>query len=542
VRELRDLSGPLPWDELRAELLRRGTLTEADLAELARRLRLPPVEIRAAVGSFADLAVPMPRARVCRGTSCELHGAPRLAERLGGEARAAYCLGHCDRSPVALDAEGRVHTRCSIGADAPDPLHREPPTAPTDVRSLAPEPIVTRRIGRGDFSAFERASADGAWRTLGAALRGRSEAVLEAIEASGERGRGGAGFSTGAKWRAARTAAGDAKVVVANGDEGDPGSFVDRVLLENDPHGVLEGLALCAYAVGATEAVVFVRSEYPLAIARVERAVADAEGAGWLGDDVRGSGFSLRIRVFRGLGSYVCGEETALLNAIEGRRGEVRLRPPYPAQEGLFGRPTVVNNVETLVNVPWIVERGPAAFAAVGTRASRGTKALCLNATFPRPGIVEVPFGASLRAVMEDAGGLPCDPAHLDALLIGGPMGTVLLPDECDTPVCYAAMAERGIELGHGGLVAVPPGSDLAALAVHLLRFMADESCGKCVPCRAGSARALALAQAGWRDHAATVERILDVSAAASLCAFGRATPAPIRRLLALAGARASAA
>ncbi|HVH07222.1 MAG TPA: NADH-ubiquinone oxidoreductase-F iron-sulfur binding region domain-containing protein [Myxococcota bacterium] len=538
MRALHGLSDPLPWEVLRTTLDARGVVTETDLIALASRLGLPPVRLRAALASFADLAEPTPRARVCRGTSCELHGAPRLAERVGSVARPAYCLGHCDRSPVALDAVGRVQALCATGPADGSPFDREPAPAPTTVRSLAREPIVTRRIGRGDFSRLADARADGAWRVLEAAIRGGPEAVLEAIEASGERGRGGAGFSTGAKWRAARSAPGGPRYVVANGDEGDPGSFVDRVLLESDPHGVLEGLALCAFAVGASEAIVFVRSEYPLAIARVEEAIADAERAGWLGSHVRGSGFSLRVRVFRGLGSYVCGEETALLNAIEGRRGEVRLRPPYPTEVGLFGRPTVVNNVETLVNVPWIVERGPAAFAALGTPASRGTKALCLNATFPRPGIVEVPFGTSLRTVLEEVGGVPCDAAHLDALLVGGPMGSVLLPEECDLPICYGAMAERGIELGHGGMVGVPAGSDLAALAVHLLTFMAEESCGKCVPCRAGSARALALARADWRANAEPLDRVLAVAADASLCAFGQAMPAPIRRLLALAAAR----
>jgi NADH:ubiquinone oxidoreductase subunit F (NADH-binding) len=416
-------------------------------------------------------------------------------------------------------------------------LARDPVPAPTDVRCLAPEPIVTRRIGRGDFSRLADARGEGAWTALETALRRPPEAVLEAVAASGERGRGGAGFATGAKWRAAAAAPGP-RFVVANGDEGDPGSFVDRVLLESDPHGVLEGLALCAYAVGAADGVVFIRSEYPLATLRMEEAIREAEREGWLGTHVRGSGFSLRVRVFRGLGSYVCGEETALLNAIEGRRGEVRLRPPYPTEVGLFGRPTVVNNVETLANVPWIVERGAEAFAALGTPASRGTKALCLNATFPRPGVVEVPFGVSLRTVIEAAGGLPCDSAHLAAVLVGGPMGSVLLPEECDVPVCYAAMADRGIELGHGGLVGVPRGADLAALAVHLLGFMADESCGKCVPCRAGSARALALARSDWRGNAASIDRTLSVAAEASLCAFGQAMPAPIRRLLSLADAR----
>jgi NADH:ubiquinone oxidoreductase subunit F (NADH-binding) len=362
---------------------------------------------------------------------------------------------------------------------------------------------------------------------------------------SGERGRGGAGFSTGAKWRAAAAAPGAQKYVVANGDEGDPGSFVDRLLLESDPHGVLEGLALCAYAVGASRGVVFVRSEYPAAVARVERAVEAARSAGLLGAELFGSSFCFDVRVFRGLGSYVCGEETALLNAVEGRRGEVRLRPPYPVEAGLWGCPTVVNNVETLVNVPWIVERGPDAFAALGTSASRGTKALCLNASFPAPGVVEVAFGSSLREVLEGAGGLALDRAHVEALLLGGPMGSVLLPEECDVPICYGELGARGIRLGHGGVVAVPAGADLEALLLHHLEFMARESCGKCVPCRAGSQKAhkilLELLERGG-DAADVDERIDELEETmrlTSICGLGQVALGPVMSVLRMQGARA---
>ena len=533
---------PFPLARLRARLAEGGPLGPQALREFAAEHALPVAEVRAALASYADLAEPGPAPRVCRGTSCQLFGAAALSARLAGRgARGVYCLGHCDRSPVVLDERGRVHTRC--GADPVEALLGPPAAggAASSVRCLAPEPIVTRRIGRGDFSGLARARGDGAWTALEGALHGSPGAVLDALERSGERGRGGAGFSTGAKWRAAAAARGPQKYVIANGDEGDPGSFVDRVLLEHDPHGVLEGLALCAYAVGASRGVVFIRSEYPEAAARVERAVEEAREAGLLGTELGGSRFSFDVRVFRGLGSYVCGEETALLNAIEGRRGEVRLRPPYPVETGLWGCPTVVNNVETLVNVPWIVERGPEAFAAFGTDASRGTKALCLNATFPEPGIVEVAFGTSLREVLEGEGGLAMDRAHVEALLLGGPMGSVVLPEECDVPICYRALGARGIRLGHGGVVAVPAGADLQALLLHHLEFMAHESCGKCVPCRAGSARAFEVARTGGLARAGEVAALLDVAEAASLCAFGQAMPAPLRRLLGLARAQAEA-
>ncbi len=320
--------------------------------------------------------------------------------------------------------------------------------------------------------------------------------------------------------------------MIANGDEGDPGSFVDRVLLERDPHGVLEGLALAALAVGARRGVVFVRSEYPRAARRMRDAAADAERAGILGARLGGDGPPLHVDVVEGFGSYVCGEETALIAALEGRRGEVRPRPPYPSDEGLFGHPTVINNVETLVNVPWIVERGGDAFAAIGTKRSNGTKALCLNAGFAHPGIVEVPFGPSLRDVIQDWGATSCTRGELAGVLLGGPMGSFLDPSECDLPLCFAALEERGIQLGHGGLVAVPRDADLVALARHLLGFMAAESCGRCLPCRAGSARARSLAAGDLRSHAAALRSVLALMHETSLCAFGRDTPGPVGAVL----------
>jgi NADH:ubiquinone oxidoreductase subunit F (NADH-binding) len=324
--------------------------------------------------------------------------------------------------------------------------------------------------------------------------------------------------------------------VVANGDEGDPGSFVDRVLMERDPHSILEGMILCGWAVGAASGIVFIRSEYPAALARMRRAIGEARAAGLLGPSVLGSGFAFDVAVFPGMGSYVCGEETAMLNAIEGFRGEVRLRPPFPVDAGLWGRPTVVNNVETLVNVPWIVARGPEAYRALGTEASSGTKVLCLSRGFARPGLVEVEFGVSLRQVIEEAGGGGRDGAALESVLLGGPMGSLVSPADWDVPVCYTAMAERGLQLGHGGLVAIPRGTDPARLLVHLLEFMAEESCGKCVPCRVGSRRGLEMAR-GLLDGSGAggpelLDRLLEVVSEASLCAFGRLTPGPVRALL----------
>jgi NADH-quinone oxidoreductase subunit F len=267
------------------------------------------------------------------------------------------------------------------------------------------EAIVTARIGKGDFADLERARSVGIYQALAKALGQTPAAVLATVEESGEQGRGGAGFPTGRKWRLAAESAGTMRYVIANGDEGDPGSFIDRLLLEHDPHAILEGMALCAWAIGASAGVVYIRSEYPAAQSRMRAAIEQARAAGLLGTGICGSSFDFDVQVVTGHGSYVCGEETALLNAIEGRRGEVRVRPPYPAAQGLYGQPTVVNNIETLVNIPWIIERGPAAFRRLGTADSPGTKAFCFNQGFARPGIVEAEFGLSLRELVETYGG-----------------------------------------------------------------------------------------------------------------------------------------
>ncbi len=303
--------------------------------------------------------------------------------------------------------------------------------------------------------------------------------------------------------------------------------------MEMDPHAVLEGLAICAYAVGATEGIVFIRSEYPTALQRMQQAIDEANAAGVLGASVLGSGFRLKVSVFPGMGSYVCGEETALLNALEGFRGEVRLRPPYPAVSGLYGRPTVVNNVETLVSVPWIARRGAEAYAVLGTAACSGTKAMCMNHGFAAPGIDEIEFGLPLRQLIEALASGGAGGASLEAVLLGGPMGSVLRPDEWDVPICYEAMSQRGIQLGHGGLVAVPEGTDFAALLRHWLHFLQQESCGRCVPCREGSRQALELAGPGARDaQRRQLERLLEVIGEGSLCAFGQQTPEPVKQIV----------
>ncbi len=500
---------------------------------LSQELALPEAAVRGALSYYSDLHESSEAARICIGTSCVLAGSKDLLTAASKQTpcRGVYCVGFCDRSPAALRSDDRVvamngHASVEplLEASVPDP-------ARPAIRSVSNQTIVTRRIGRGDFSDLRAARADGAYEILAKVRRMRPENVLSAMEQSGERGRGGAAFPTGTKWRRCAEVESDAKYVIANGDEGDPGSFIDRVLMEDDPHCILEGMAICGHAVGAREGIVYIRSEYPRPIERMKRAVEAASASGLLED--------FKPSIVQGMGSYVCGEETAMLNAIEGLRGEVRLRPPYPVVEGLFGKPTVVDNVETLVNVPWILERGSAEYAALGTKASPGTKALCLNHGFANPGILEIEFGRSLRDVIEGDAGGAAHGKRLEAVLIGGPMGSVALPNQWDVPICYEAMAQRRLNLGHGGLLAVPEGTNIRALFLHWIEFMAEESCGKCVPCRLGSRRALELAQtAGASNSLPQLERLFDVMAQGSLCAFGQQMPGPMSQMLQYFGDR----
>lgn len=496
-----------------------------------------------AVSSFFSLGAGLKnRLGICRGLSCELHGAAELDARIRapGSPVAIQCLGQCHDSPALWLPDGSV----VAGADAlqwPAMAGAAGTPQAVDVRVVARRAVVTERIGNGCFAGIDRARDAGVYASFVAALDKAPEAVLEAVVASGERGRGGAAFATGEKWRRCALAAGARRYVVANGDEGDPGSFIDRVLLEDDPHAVLEGLALSAFAVGATQGMVFVRAEYPLARARINQAIIEAREAGLLGTAILGSSFSFDVHLVAGHGSYVCGEETALLNAIEGRRGEVRVRPPYPATTGLHGFPTVVNNIETLVNIPWILREGPAAFRALGTAGSPGTKAFCLNRGFDRPGIVEAEFGVSLREIVEIHGGGPRGGGPWHGVALGGPMGSVLGRSDLDTPVDYAELARRGIRLGHGGIVMLPQSADLGEVLVAWATFMASESCGKCAPCAIGSAQVLRLARQMARPAeapaAAKTElmRLLDVIESASLCGFGQGIPAPLRTLARMA-------
>jgi formate dehydrogenase iron-sulfur subunit len=357
------------------------------------------------------------------------------------------------------------------------------------VQVCSREGIVLGRIAHGGARTLEAYRQHGGYAALAQALQGPAEDVLAAVEKSGLRGRGGAGFPTGRKWRAVAQQPAGAKYVVANADEGDAGAYIDRYLMEDDPHSLIEGMILAGYAVGASKGYIYLRIEYPASGSILRAALADARAAGWLGPRVGGSDFAFDLEIYAGHGSYVCGEETSLLRSIEGNRPEVMARPPYPTERGLFGRPTLLNNVETLVNIPWIVTHGGEAYAALGFSKSRGTKAMSLNSLFNRPGLYEVEFGVTVRHIVEELGGGLRDGGRLKGVIIGGPIIGVIPPHLIDTPLGFEELGSIGAGVGHGGVVAFDEHTSIPDLVEHVFSFGAYESCGKCTPCRSGSGR-----------------------------------------------------
>ncbi|MFQ5562869.1 MAG: formate dehydrogenase beta subunit [Parvularculaceae bacterium] len=359
------------------------------------------------------------------------------------------------------------------------------------------------------------------------------EAIVEAVTESGLRGRGGAGFPTGIKWKTALAQKADRKFICCNADEGDSGTFADRMLMEGDPFLLLEGMIIAGFAVGAEEGLVYIRSEYPAAINVMTKAVAAFEEAGLLGDNIADSGRAFRIEIRRGAGAYICGEESSMLDSLEGKRGEVRARPPIPAVSGLFGKPTIVNNVLTLAAVPFILSEGAKAYKDYGEGRSRGTQPFQLAGNIKRGGLVEKAFGVTLRELIEDfgAGTLSGDP--LRAVQVGGPLGAYLSAGELDLPMEYEALAEADAMLGHGGVVVFDETVDMARQAEFSMRFCAVESCGKCTPCRIGAVRGaetLAKIRAGENVAAnvALLEDLCEVMTDGSLCAMGGLTPMPV--------------
>jgi NADH:ubiquinone oxidoreductase subunit F (NADH-binding)/(2Fe-2S) ferredoxin/Pyruvate/2-oxoacid:ferredoxin oxidoreductase delta subunit len=393
--------------------------------------------------------------------------------------------------------------------------------------------VVLRNSGVIDPSRIEHYIGRGGYSGLVRALSMGPGDVIEEITASGLRGRGGAGFPTGRKWSFARNAPGDEKYVICNADEGDPGAFMDRAVLESDPHAVLEGLMTAGYAVGAGTGYVYVRAEYPLAIERLETAIAQARGAGLLGKDVLGSGFSFDVEIRKGAGAFVCGEETALMASIEGRRGMPRARPPFPATSGLHAKPTNINNVETLAAVSAIMDKGAEWYSQFGTEKSRGTKTFALAGKIERTGLIEVPLGVPLRTVIFDIGGGIPDGKKLKAVQTGGPSGGCIPAEQLDLPVDFEHLAEAGSIMGSGGMIVMDEDSCMVDVAKYFVAFTEDESCGKCVPCRMGTQHLVRILTdisegRGGGEMIEQLKLISDTMEKGSLCALGRTAPNPV--------------
>jgi bidirectional [NiFe] hydrogenase diaphorase subunit len=394
--------------------------------------------------------------------------------------------------------------------------------------------IVLENAGRIDPEDIESCIAAGAYAALEQAITELTpQEVIQEITASGLRGRGGGGYPTGLKWSTVAKAQGAKKFVICNGDEGDPGAFMDRAVLEGDPHKILEGMALAAYAVGAEQGYVYVRAEYPLAVKRLRTAIKQAEKLQLLGNRIFDSAFNFRIDVRIGAGAFVCGEETALMASIEGRRGAPRPRPPYPSASGLWGMPTLINNVETLGNVPAIVARGGAWYASIGTARSKGTKVFALAGKIKNTGLIEVPMGISLREIIFDIGGGIPDGKKFKAAQTGGPSGGCIPAHLLDLAVDYDSLVEVGTMMGSGGLIVMDETSCMVDVAKFFMEFCKDESCGKCIPCRAGTVQMhrildrITRGDASYEDLA-RLEELSELLRATSLCGLGQTAPNPV--------------
>ncbi|MDO5504861.1 MAG: NADH-ubiquinone oxidoreductase-F iron-sulfur binding region domain-containing protein [Pseudoxanthomonas suwonensis] len=391
--------------------------------------------------------------------------------------------------------------------------------------------VTFARVGVIDPVNVDDYEAHGGFAGLRKALDMDAETIVRAVTESGLRGRGGAAFPTGIKWRTVLDTPAARKHIVCNADEGDSGTFSDRMLMEGDPLALIEGMVIAGLATGATEGWIYLRSEYPNARRILADALANARAAGWLGDDIGGSGKRFDIRLRIGAGAYICGEETSLLNSLEGRRGEVRSKPPLPAVAGLFGEPTVINNVITLASVPAILADGAAAYEALGVDRSRGTLPLQLAGNIRHGGLLEVSFGISLREVLEDFGGGTASGRPIRAVQVGGPLGAYLTEAQLDVAIDYEAFAALGAMLGHGGIVVFDDTVDMAEQARHAMAFCAIESCGKCTPCRIGSVRGVEVIdrlRAGDASQEPLLRDLCQTMTHGSLCAMGGLTPLPV--------------
>jgi NADH-quinone oxidoreductase subunit F len=520
------------------------------------------------VATFYALLAVEPRpprvVHVCEDLACRCHGSQdliaQLEERFGPEAELSAdgsatwlrspCLGQCDRAPAAmLTVAGEEPLERAVAPTSPAAVlallqGADPPPGPVSAPPQAGDPSLRllRRVGRVDPSSMDDYRANGGYAALRRAIELGPEGVIRELKDSKLMGRGGAAFPTGVKWEAVARQPARPHYLVCNADESEPGTFKDRVLLEQDPFAVVEAMTIAAYATGCERGYVYLRGEYPQAHHALEHALGEARRRGFLGEDVVGEGFAFDVEVRKGAGAYICGEETAIFESIEGKRGEPRNKPPFPVTEGLFGKPTVVNNVETLVNVLDVVLRSGPGYAATGTDASTGTKLFCLSGHVAVPGVYEVPFGVTLRGLLELAGGV-AGGRPLQAVLMGGAAGGFLGPDELDVELTFEGAREAGTTLGSGVVLVLDDTVDLPRFLMRIAAFFRDESCGQCVPCRVGTVRqeeALARllsgeTRGGVAGEVALIAEIGQCMRDASICGLGQtassAIESAVRRL-----------
>ena len=509
-----------------------GTPDEKELALLAEEFLVGKANTFG-TATFYDFLKPENKGKqvyVCNGTACECAGTqPEVLEKLQAQFTPEQighmtCLGRCHEN-AAFHYRGKNYSGAAIDALTGVLEEDRDPESGTYHVGASHDPILTK-----PFSDLEKYYKP--WMQV---LQRDPETVLEEIKTSGLRGRGGAGFPMGLKLEFCRKAEGEVKFIICNADEGDPGAFSDRYLLEQQPHSVLFGMLVSGFVTGAHHGILYIRAEYPEAVRTVEKAIEELKAAGLTGKNIQGSGFHFQFKIIQAQGSYICGEETALINSIEGQRPEVRVRPPYPAQRGLFNKPTVVNNVETLAALHYIISRGGEAWKSIGTARSSGTKLVCLDSFFNRPGVYEVVMGTPLKTVVEDLGGGFKSPVK--ALQIGGPLGGVVPVEKIgELTLDFESFSKAGFLLGHASVVSIPEDFPMIRYIAHLLDFAAYESCGKCFPCRLGTKRGHEMAQKAM-EGSYQIDRnlfgdLLTTLEEGSLCAHGGGIPLPIRNIL----------
>jgi NADH-quinone oxidoreductase subunit F len=533
ARERRELLLPL----LHAVNDRIGWISPGALNYVCERLDVAPADAYG-VATFYALFSTTPRAprvvHVCDDIACLIAGPTRELEAPETTFARSPCLGLCDRAPAALVTTAGAPPSAQQIAPATDAALRaslDGIAVPAPPTAIGGAPLrLLRRIGRVDPESLDAYRTDGGYAALQRALEIGAERAIAEVVSSKLLGRGGAAFPTGKKMEAVARAHARPHYLVCNADESEPGTFKDRVLMEGDPFAVVEAMTIAAFATGCERGYIYIRGEYPLATRRLAGAIAQARAANLLGDDVMGRGVRFEVELRRGAGAYICGEETALFNSIEGKRGEPRNKPPFPAQEGLFGKPTLVNNVETLVNLPSILLDGAAAYAAIGTAESTGTRLFCISGAVCRPGVYEVAQGTTIAALLELAGGV-APQRSLRAILLGGAAGSMVTPDALSMPLTFEDARAAGTTLGSGVVMLFDDRVDLAVILRRIARFFRDESCGQCVPCRVGTVRQeealerLARPNATPADRARNLALLDEIGRAmrdASICGLGQ--------------------